>query len=74
MVTKQFRNPQAFSTTLASLGMPQSQALGFLNRFVTLVSVSNLYVLQSTQSLALKASDATDGFVCIPMGINITCI
>ena len=43
-VTKRLRNPRALSSTLASLGTPQPQALGFLNHLVTLVSASNLYI------------------------------
>ena len=45
MVTKRLRNLRARSSALASLGTLQPQALGFLNRLVTLVSVSNLYIL-----------------------------
>ena len=44
MVTKQFRNPQALSSTLAALRMLQLWDLGFLNRLVTLVLVSNFYI------------------------------
>ena len=43
-VTKRLRNPLALSSALALLGTLQPQALGFLNRLVTLVSASNLYV------------------------------
>ena len=45
MVTKQLRNPQALSSTLAVLGMLQPRALEFLNCLVTLVSASNYYVV-----------------------------
>ena len=54
MVTKRFRNPRALSSALASLGMLQPQALGFLNRLVTLVSASNLYI--DTCRVVLKLS------------------
>ena len=50
MVTKRFRNAWALSSALASLGTLQPQALGFLNRLVNLVSVSNLYLAQFTSS------------------------
>ena len=43
-VTKRLRNPRARSSALASLETLQPRALGFLNRLVTLVSASNLYL------------------------------
>ena len=39
-----FRNPPALSSALASLGMLQPRAVGFLNPVDLLVSASNLYV------------------------------
>ena len=45
MVIKRFINPQALSSSLALLRTLQPQALGCLNRSVTLISASNLYVL-----------------------------
>ena len=43
--TKQFSHPQALSSTLAALGMLQSQAFGLLNHLVPLVLVSNYYLV-----------------------------
>ena len=39
-----FRNPRALSSALATLGSPQSWALGFLNSVDPLVLPSNYYV------------------------------
>ena len=44
MVSTLFRDPQALSSTLASLGMLQPRAFGSLNRVETLDSASNYYV------------------------------
>ena len=44
MGSTRFRNPQALSSALASLGTLQPRAFGFLNRVDPLVSASNLYV------------------------------
>ena len=44
MGSTRFRNPQALSSTLASLGTLQPRAFGFLNRIDPLVSVSNYYI------------------------------
>ena len=41
--TKQFSNPQAFSSTLAVLRTLQSQAFGLLNHLVPSVLLSNYY-------------------------------
>ena len=40
-----FRDPQALSSTLASLGMLQPRAFGSLNRIDPLDSVCNYYIL-----------------------------
>ena len=44
-VTELFRNPRALSSALAALGTLLSRALGFLNSLVTLVLVSNYYLV-----------------------------
>ena len=44
---KLFSNPQALSSTLAMLGLPQPQALGFLNSVDPLASASNYYLVTS---------------------------
>ena len=44
---KLFSNPQALSSTLAMLGSPQPQALGFLNSVDPLASASNYYLVTS---------------------------
>ena len=46
-VTKRLRNPRALSSALTSLETLQPRALGSLNRLVTLVSASNLYLVNS---------------------------
>ena len=46
MGSARFRNPQALSSALASLGTLQPRAFGFLNRVDPLVSASNLYIVQ----------------------------
>ena len=43
MGSTRFRNPQALSSALASLGTLQPRAFGFLNCVDPLVSASNLY-------------------------------
>ena len=43
MGSKLFRDPQALSSALASLGSPQPRAFGSLNNLEPLVSVSNYY-------------------------------
>ena len=44
MGSTRFRNPQALSSVLASLGTLQPQVFGFLNRIDPLVSASNYYI------------------------------
>ena len=44
MVSTLFRDPQALSSALATLGTLQPQAFGSLNRVETLDSASNYYV------------------------------
>ena len=44
MVSMLFRDSQALSSTLASLGMPQPQVFGSLNHVETLDSASNYYL------------------------------
>ena len=46
MGSTRFRNPQALSSALASLGTLQPRAFGFLNRVDPLVSASNLYLAE----------------------------
>ena len=45
MVSTLFRDPQALSRALASLGMLQPRAFGSLNHVETLDSASNYYLL-----------------------------
>ena len=45
MVSTLFRDPQALSSDLASLGTLQPRAFGSLNRVETLDSASNYYIL-----------------------------
>ena len=45
MVTKRLRNQYTLSSATALLGTLQPRALGFLNCLVTLVLVSNLYLI-----------------------------
>ena len=45
MGSTRFRNPQALSSALASLGTLQPRAFGFLNRVDPLVSASNYYLV-----------------------------
>ena len=47
MVIKQFRNPRVLSSAFAVLGTLQPQAFGFLNYLVTLISMSNFYVVNA---------------------------
>ena len=48
MVSTLFRDPQALSSTLASLGMLQPRAFGSLNRVETFDSASIIYTLRLT--------------------------
>ena len=45
MVSTLFRDPQALSSDLASLGTLQPRAFGSLNRVETLDSASNYYII-----------------------------
>ena len=57
MGTMQFRNPQARSSALTTLRTLQPRALGFLNRVVPLVSVSNSYVVATVKQTVATSFD-----------------
>ena len=58
MVSMFFRDPQALSSTLASLGTLQPRAFGSLNQVETLNSASNYYVVN-------LCAFTTDNHICV---------
>ena len=61
MVSTLFRDPQALSSDLASLGTLQPRAFGSLNRVETLDSASNYYIVVLVLSLAARLLSAFTG-------------
>ena len=64
MVSTLFRDPQALSSDLASLGTLQPRAFGSLNRVETLDSASNYYIVFLTLGAHAHEGYSTY-FVCV---------
>ena len=69
MVSKLFRDPQARSSALATLGTLQPRAFRSLNRVVTLDSVSNYYIY--SPHAQNHASSGLAGFKMIRLEIRL---
>ena len=63
--TKQFSNPQAFSSTLASLRTLHPHTLWLLNHLVSLVLASNYYVVAPTHILIFSCLQHLIGFTMV---------
>ena len=74
MVSTLFRDPQALSSDLASLGTLQPRAFGSLNRVETLDSASNYYLYSSTHGQACHRH--YDKSTCYTIELNhlLSCI
>ena len=74
MVSTLFRDPQALSSDLASLGTLQPRAFGSLNRVETLDSASNYYICNSCRCHTSSLPFATGGMTLCVKNPNLVLV